>query len=241
MHMRENHFLGLKWKFCMKILLALRHAIIVILSHLWIEKTDMPYMERLMLLLMVNASPFILAVVCMTLYNVLNALPVWYTKDIIDSLRNGKVPSIERFLLVGVGIFLVFALKGLFFFGHTYLIGLVGQRVIFEIRKKLYNCLHRFTYPFFVQKPAGDVISRFTYDSVMVQNAIQLSMIGPFRDLPMVFILLGILFYRSWQLFALSAVVIPIAVVLIGIFGKKVKACNRGTVKNFWSPNLSAY
>ncbi len=217
----------------MKMMPVVRTVVSTVLSRLWVEKQDRVYMERLLALLMENAMPFVLAVVFMSLYNVMNAVPVWYTKDIVDSIRSGKVPTIDRFFLVGMGIFLVFALKGLFFFSHTYFIGLVGQRVIFTLRQTLYNCLHKFSFPFFVKTPVGEVISRFTYDTVIVQNAIQLSMIGPFRDLPMVCILMAILFYRSWQLFLLSVIIIPVAAVLIGFFGKKVKRATEERLKVF--------
>ena len=52
---------------------------------------------------------------------------------------------------------------------------------------------------------------------------LQVGVTGPFRDIPQFFLLLGIMFYRSWQLAFVTLILIPIAVFFIQIFGQRNK------------------
>jgi len=176
---------------------------------------------RLFRLIFQHRLYLILAVVCMAGYNVFTAAPAWYIKDIVDALGKGRIPEIEKFAVVGVGIVLIYSLKGFFYFGQSYLMGLVGQRMVYSLRTKLYAHLQKLSFSFFTERPAGDLISRFTSDLLNLQNALKISVAGPLRDIPQIFIFLGILVFRSWELFLVSVIIIPVAFFLISRFGRR--------------------
>ena len=163
------------------------------------------------------------AIVFMIGYNLLNALPAWYAKDVVDALQRGRTPDIQRFALIGGGIFLIFATKGVFSFAHNYLLGLVSQRLAYDLRKHLYAHLQSLSFSFFATRPAGELISRFTSDLITLQEAIRVSVLGPLRDIPQILVFLGILMYRSWALFLVSMILIPLALGVIASFGRKYK------------------
>ena len=52
---------------------------------------------------------------------------------------------------------------------------------------------------------------------------LQVGVTGPFRDIPQFFLLLGIMFFRSWQLAFVTMIIIPIAIFFIQIFGQRNK------------------
>lgn len=185
--------------------------------------SDSKGFKRLFGLIFEHKGALAMAILFMVGYNIFNALPAWYSKDIVDALQRGKVPEISRFVMVGGGIILIFSIKGAFFFGHSYLMGLVGQRLIFNLRRDLYSHLQKLSFAFFAVRPAGELISRFTSDLITLQNAIRISVVGPIRDVPQILIFLGILVYRSWELFLVSLVLIPIALGLIASFGRRYK------------------
>ncbi len=178
-------------------------------------------LTRLFRLVLHHRFYLLMAVVCMAGYNLFTAAPAWYIKDIVDEIGRGRVPEIGKFALVGFGIVLIYSLKGVFFFGQSYLMGLVGQRLVFGLRTRLYAHVQSLSFSFFTARPAGDLIARFTSDLLNLQNALKVGIAGPLRDIPQILILLSILVVRSWELFLLSTVMIPIAGLLISRFGRR--------------------
>ena len=163
------------------------------------------------------------SMVCMAGYNIFSAAPAYYAKDIVDAIAYGDNPELKQYFLVGLGMIIVFAVKGLFFFGHNYSVGHLVQSLIVKLRQKLFDHLVNLSLTFFSSSKTGDLISRFTNDLHVFQNMLQVGVTGPFRDIPQFFLLLGIMFYRSWQLAFVTMIIIPIAIFFIQIFGQRNK------------------
>ena len=163
------------------------------------------------------------SMVCMAGYNIFSAAPAYYAKDIVDAIAYGDNPELKQYFLVGLGMIIVFAVKGLFFFGHNYSVGHLVQSLIVKLRQKLFDHLVNLSLTFFSCSKTGDLISRFTNDLHVFQNMLQVGVTGPFRDIPQFFLLLGIMFFRSWQLAFVTMIIIPIAIFFIQIFGQRNK------------------
>lgn len=162
-------------------------------------------------------------VVFMIAFGLFNVAPAKFIKDIVDSLNSGKVPELSRFLLVGVGIVLLFFLKGVSFFGQNYLMNSLGQRLVSVLRERLFKKVVSLPFSFFNTRQTGDLISRFTVDLTVVEQAIIVAITGPLRDLPQILFLLGLMYYSSWQLFLVTMLLLPPAAMLISKFGKQNK------------------
>lgn len=157
----------------------------------------------------------------MLAFALLNVAPAWYIKPVIDSLNSGKVWPLERFLLVGLAVILLFALKGLAFFGQNFLMGSLGQKIVMELRNKLYRRVILQPIAFFNKQSTGELTSRFTIDVTTLNEAIITGIIAPLRDVPQILFLLGILGYRSWKLSLLALLILPPAAWLISKFGQQ--------------------
>ena len=57
----------------------------------------------------------ILSIFCMAGYNIFTAAPAYYAKDIVDAIVYGDNPEMKQYFLVGLGLVIVFVVKGLFF------------------------------------------------------------------------------------------------------------------------------
>ena len=163
------------------------------------------------------------SIVCMVGYNIFTAAPAYYAKDIVDAIAYGDNPELKQYFLVGLGMMIVFAIKGLFFFGHNYSVGHLVQSLIVKLRQQLFDHLVNLSLTFFNRSKTGDLISRFTNDLHVFQNMLQVGVTGPFRDIPQFFLLLGIMFFRSWQLALVTMTIIPVAIFFIQIFGQRNK------------------
>ena len=194
---------------------------------------DWDTLKRLFGLMAAYKWLIITALVCMIGFNIFNALPAWYIKDVVDSLQKGNMPGFSKFVLVGLAVFTIFAVKGVFFFAHNYLLGIATQRVVHLLRNKLFRHLHTMSFSFFAHQSSGNLISRFTADLLTLQNSLRMIVLGPLRDIPQIFLFLGILLYRSWQLFLFSVVVIPIALFFIHRFGSRTKRLTTQRLTSF--------
>ena len=163
------------------------------------------------------------SIVCMVGYNIFTAAPAYYAKDIVDAIAYGDKPELRQYFLVGLGMMIVFAIKGLFFFGHNYSVGHLVQSLIVKLRQQLFDHLVNLSLTFFNRSKTGDLISRFTNDLHVFQNMLQVGVTGPFRDIPQFFLLLVIMFFRSWQLALVTMTIIPVAIFFIQIFGQRNK------------------
>ncbi len=160
----------------------------------------------------------ICSIVSMLGYNLFNAAPAFYAKDILDSL--GQDIPMQNYIYVGIGIVIVFGLKGFFSFGQGYTMGFMVQKILVRLRSQLFEHLQHLSMSFFAKQKTGDLMARFTNDLQILQAALNVGITGPFKDIPSVFFFLGIMIYRSWQLALLTLAVIPIALACIQLFGK---------------------
>ena len=194
-------------------------------------------LKRLFRRLWAHRLIILVAILCMFLYAGLNALPAWYIKDIIDFIENGEKPDMQRFGQVAGLLLLIFVLKGIFSFFNNYLMGMAGLRMIERMRSELYDKILSFSFGFFAGQSSGNLFSRFTSDLMSLRNSVRLMVVGPLRDIPQVFIFLGILVHRSWQLFLFMSLVIPIALWMIGVFSRRAKRFTSGHLKAFAEMN----
>lgn len=136
--------------------------------------------------------------------------------------------SAIRFMTIFIlSILLLFIIKGVLSYSHTYLISRVGQKLILNLRSELYDRIVHLPLSFFTEKRTGDIMSRATNDMSMLQNSVN-SIADAIQALATVVIFLVRMITKSWQLTLLTAIVFPPAIVLINRFGRKIKtASNR--------------
>jgi len=203
------------------LLKGLAYVILSLAQWFWGGKELFGVLVRLSRLLFLHTWLLVGGMLCMIGYTIFTAAPAWYIKDLVDAIEKGHIPPMEKFILVAFGIVLIFSLRGVFYFGHNYLIGVMGQRMVTDLRMRLYEHLLRLHFSFFTGRAAGDLIARFTSDLLTLRNSLSVSITGPLRDLPQMLIFIGILFYRSWHLALASLGMLPIAMWMIRRFGKR--------------------
>jgi subfamily B ATP-binding cassette protein MsbA len=125
-------------------------------------------------------------------------------------------------LLPFVLIFL-FLFKGIFNYGQYYFMNFVGQKIIADIREKLYNHLQTLSLSFFTKTPTGVIISRITTDVMLIQGAVSSATAGIFKDIFTFFGLVAVAFLQSWKLAIIFYIISPLALIPIRVFGKRMR------------------
>ena len=159
------------------------------------------------------------ALLCIVLAAGGNLAVPWIIKDVIDEVLTNK--DMVMLNIIAVGILIIFFLRGIFFFGQTYLMSYVGQRVIIDIREAVYRHLQRLSLSYYERKKTGEIMSYITNDVSAVQGALVENMIELVTEGAVLIGSLAAMFYLHWKLSLLTLVTLPLVAQAIKIFGKK--------------------
>ncbi len=141
-------------------------------------------------------------------------------KNFITKL-NVLSPS-ELLLIIAWLIPLLFILKGLFAFAQSFLMSGISQRIIRDIRDKLYCKLQSLSLNFFSKARTGELISQITYDVGLVQNSITEGLMEFVYQFLQIILFLGIVFFIHWRLAIISLILLPLVVLPVIKIGKKL-------------------
>lgn len=166
-------------------------------------------------------SKLLLAMAGMIVVGGFNALQAYMVKPLLDEIFFNKDARLLH--LLPLGLLAIFFVKGLFFFMYSYLLEMVGQCVIRDLRNKIYAHLHDMPLNFFYKHPTGELISRIMNDVTMLQGSVTHALIRTLRDFFSVIGLLGVIFFMDWRLALVSLLFLPAATVPIIVFGKKFR------------------
>lgn len=173
-----------------------------------------PYMGRM-----------IAAVVCIILAACGNLAVPWIIKDVIDQVLINK--DMVMLNIIAAGILLIFFLRGIFFFGQTYLMSYIGQRVIIDIREAVYRQLQRLSLGYFDKRQTGAIMSSVTNDVSALQAALVESMVEMVTEGMILIGSLGAMFFLHWKLSLLTLITMPLVLHAINTFGKKLRLAGR--------------
>ncbi len=95
---------------------------------------------------------------------------------------------------------MVFVLQGVVSFFNTYIISSIAQRIIFDIRRGLYQKILSLSIPFFDRMKTGTLISRMMDDVNIVQRVITTSTISIFTDILTLTVVIIVLLFMNWKL-----------------------------------------
>lgn len=129
---------------------------------------------------------------------------------LVPSLR-----SLERsqaLYVLPVAVLVVGALKGVGYLGQFYFVGLFGQEVVVDLRRRIFEKLLRLSPQQRSQRLSGDLMSRFTSDVAAVEQAATYTVASWLRDSLQIAVLVGVAVYVSWKLALVALVVVPVAV-----------------------------
>ena len=174
------------------------------------------------------------AMVLMVVTAATTAMLAWLMEAILDDVFTAKDrSSLYTVSAVVMGVFLV---KGLATYGQTVLINRVGQRVLADLQKRMFDTLLRADLSYFLQHPSGGIISRFVNDVEKMRGTVTSALTGFGRHLLTLVFLLGVMIYQDWALafaafFAFPTAIMPL--VAIGRRMRKVSTSTQGELAQF--------
>jgi subfamily B ATP-binding cassette protein MsbA len=133
--------------------------------------------------------------------------------------------------IMAVGVVILFLFKGLFIFLQNYLMNVVGQGVVREVRNKLYEKLQELSLEFYARKRTGELISRITNDVNFITHAISYALADLIYQSMQICLFTFLVFYIYWKLALISCVVFPLIIFPVVKIGKRIKKLSTETQK----------
>lgn len=176
--------------------------------------------------LLVFVKPYVprllLSLLCMILASATNVVVPWLIKDVIDKVLTDK--DLFTLNLIVLGILVLFFFRGLFFYGQTYLMNYIGQKVIIDIREALYRHLQRLSLSFYDRRKTGTVMSNMTNDVGALQTAIVDNLVSLVSESVVLIGSLVSMFMLHWKLTLLTLTIVPIVLITTDFFGKRLRS-----------------
>ena len=157
------------------------------------------------------------------------ALP-WSVKVLVDDVLGGGAsrtqPHIQLDVLMAglVALYLVF---GVVSYWRSYLAGLAGHRLIFDLQGDLYQHVQRMSLSFFDRQRIGAVVARMTSDIASAQNFVGAAFVNTAMDLASIVAILVVLAVAHWKLALVAVVVLPCYAVISHRLTRLIKRQSR--------------
>ena len=161
------------------------------------------------------------AVICMVVSAAANLYMPWIIKDMIDKVLAEK--DMETLNMICIGVVVIFFVRGFFYFGQSYLIAHVGQRVVLDIRNALFAKFQRLPIAYFDRHQTGEVMSYITNDVATVQTALADKVIDVVTEGAILIGSLVMMFLLDWQLSLMTLITVPLVAVSMRVFGKMIR------------------
>ncbi len=163
------------------------------------------------------------------------SLPVAFRRMIDQGFGSGA--NIDRAFLFLFAVALALALATA---ARFYFVSLLGERVVADMRERLYAHLLDLDAAFFDRNRSGELVSRLTADAELLRSVVGSSMSVALRSTVTVVGSIAMLFVTSPHLAGYALIGIPLAVLPIAIGGRRLQKMSRASQDRVADANMLA-
>jgi ATP-binding cassette, subfamily B, bacterial len=141
-----------------------------------------------------------------------------------QGFRSGDAATLDTAVTVLIGVIVLLAVSTA---GRFYLVSWIGERTVADIRCALFERVIALDPAFFETRRTGEILSRLTADTTLLQTVIGSSFSQALRNALILAGGLAMLAVTSARLTGLVLLVVPLVVGPIMIFGRRVRHLSR--------------
>ncbi len=162
--------------------------------------------------------------VCLMLLESAAALAVpWFGGRLTAAMLQDGARGAWSVPAVLTGMLALFGAQALLKFGNTYLLGSTGQKIVADLKIRVYDHLQALPLSFFQQRRQGDTLALLTRDVYMVGGFVSGTALA---IVPLLFTVAGavvFMFRLEPMLALLAALLIPLFFLLLKILGRRLR------------------
>jgi ATP-binding cassette subfamily B protein len=107
-------------------------------------------------------------------------------------------------------------------FGFIYLAGVLGERVRYDLRQKMFNHLQGLSLSYFSRTPVGWIMSRVTSDSERVADLVTWGLLDVTWAMMNIITAMGFMLYINWKLALIVLGILPVLFYIAYEFRKRI-------------------
>jgi subfamily B ATP-binding cassette protein MsbA len=148
------------------------------------------------------------------------AMPEIVRYDLDHVLPHNDAPALN---LIFLYIIALYAVRGVVSFALNYLIGWLGQRVVFDLRFQSYRHLNRLSLSYYDTRQTGKIMARLMSDIDVIQQMISGGFVTFLADLFSMVAITAVLFTIQWKLTLVALSMIPLYVLNYKLFIRHIR------------------
>lgn len=133
-------------------------------------------------------------------------------------------PDLSAYFLAGMAVAFCLAIASAFRF---YFISRLGERVVADLRRAVFDHLLTLSPSFYVDTRTGEVLSRLTTDTTLIQTVVGSSVSVALRTVATTVGALTLMIFVNWQLALMVLALGPVILLPILLFGRRVQRLSR--------------
>ena len=149
-----------------------------------------------------------------------------WIQQIHEAMGGSSAHQSAKFAMVALIPTVVF-LRSLFGYLNVYFLQWTAVRTVMDLRTKLFGHLLNLSAGFFSKNPSGELISRITSDTASLQNILSNSVSSIVKDPVTIVWTIAMLFWFDWKLTLVAMIALPLGVLPLAIFSRKVRKSSR--------------
>jgi len=136
----------------------------------------------------------------------------------------GVLPAPAVGIAWASGIFLVsLLLTFVVLYAQEYVMQVMGQRIMFDLRKEIFGHFQRLPLSYFDKNPIGRLVTRATTDVEALNELFTAGLVSIFGDVMLLLGIVGVLFWLDWRLALVSFSILPLLFALTIWFKAKAR------------------
>jgi ABC-type multidrug transport system fused ATPase/permease subunit len=157
--------------------------------------------------------------------NVLAGMPLHTHFHRLDALLAGDRTAI--LVAATIALLALAVLRSLFYYHQSYLASLAGQRVVMNLRRRLFAHVQRLPQSFHSRASTGDLLTRLTGDIMMLRELLVASLLALVTESVVVVGYIVVMFLVEWRLALLAVVAVPFIFASVTVYSERMRVATR--------------
>jgi ATP-binding cassette, subfamily B, bacterial MsbA len=164
---------------------------------------------------------------CMGVVAATAAGNAWLMQPMLDKVFVGH--DTRLLYLIPAGVIVMAFAKGIAAYGQGVLMMTVGQRIVADIQKLLFERMMQADLAFFHGNPTGTLVARFINDAGMLRTSATTILAGLGKEAVTAVALVMLMFYQDWVLALVSVTAFPFVVRPLARLGRRMRRISTNT------------
>jgi ABC transporter fused permease/ATP-binding protein len=186
---------------------------------------QLPVLLRLLPWLRPYRARFALATLVLLVGSGLSLVYPQAARFAIDAGLSGTTPAhLDR---IAVGVVFIFIINAAVTWLRHYLMSWLGERVVADLRERVYRRLLAQPQQWFHERPSGELTGRLAADVAIIQGIVGSELSLVLREVVMLVGGLAMLFWESWRLTLLMLCIVPPLMAVTFLFGRRIRKMSK--------------